>query len=66
MKIKPMAILLTMLAGWMNRQQMDIIEYLTEENRMLREKLGTNQHEKGSSIKFLSLSSKCSPSPVWN
>ena len=40
MKIKPMAILLTMLAGWINRQQTDIIEYLTEENKILREKLG--------------------------
>ena len=39
MKIKPMAILLTMLAGWINRQQTDIIEYLTEENKILREKL---------------------------
>ena len=39
MKIKPMAILLMMLAGWINRQQTDIIEYLTEENKILREKL---------------------------
>jgi transposase InsO family protein len=28
------------LAGWMNRQQQDVIEYLKEENRILREKLG--------------------------
>ena len=40
MKIKPMTILLTMLAGWLNRQQADIIDYLTEENKILREKLG--------------------------
>jgi hypothetical protein len=25
------------LAGWMNRQQTEIIEYLKEENRVLRE-----------------------------
>ena len=40
MKINPMTILLTMLAGWLNRQQADIIDYLTEENKILREKLG--------------------------
>ena len=39
MKIKPMAMILTMLAGWINSQQAEIIEYLTEENKILREKL---------------------------
>ena len=28
------------LAGWMNRQQQEVIEYLRLENRILREKLG--------------------------
>jgi hypothetical protein len=28
------------LAGWMNRQQQEAIEYLQTENRILREKLG--------------------------
>lgn len=28
------------LAGWMNRQQQDVIAYLQEENRILRERLG--------------------------
>ena len=28
------------IAGWMNRQQQDAIEYLQQENRVLREKLG--------------------------
>lgn len=28
------------LAGWMNRRQQEVIEYLKEENRILREKLG--------------------------
>jgi hypothetical protein len=28
------------VAGWMNRQQQEVIEYLKEENRILREKLG--------------------------
>jgi transposase len=29
-----------MLAGWINRHQQDMIEYLKEENKILREKLG--------------------------
>ncbi len=41
MKVKPMGTLLVMLAGWMNRHQQDVIEYLREENKILREKLGT-------------------------
>ena len=28
------------LAGWMNREQQEVISYLREENRILREKLG--------------------------
>ncbi len=40
MKIKPHAMLLMMLAGWINRHQQDMIEYLKAENKILREKLG--------------------------
>ena len=43
MKIKPMAVILTMLAGWVNQQQTQIIEYLLEENKNLREKLGSKR-----------------------
>jgi hypothetical protein len=32
--------LLIALAGWMNQQQWPMIEYLREENRVLREPLG--------------------------
>ena len=32
--------MLVALSGWMNRQQQEVIEYLKEENRVLREKLG--------------------------
>jgi transposase InsO family protein len=32
--------LLMMLAGWLNRHQQDVIEYLREENKILRESLG--------------------------
>jgi len=40
MQAKPWKMLLVMLAGWINRQQQEAIEYLKEENRILREKLG--------------------------
>jgi putative transposase len=36
----PFRLLLISLAGWMNQQQRDVIEYLQEENRVLREQLG--------------------------
>jgi hypothetical protein len=32
MKTKPMTMLLMMIAGWMNREQQEIIEYLQAEN----------------------------------
>ena len=31
--------LLVFLAGWINRQQQDVITYIQEENRILRTKL---------------------------
>ena len=36
----PLQILLIVLAGWVNRRQMDMIEYLQEENRVLKERMG--------------------------
>jgi hypothetical protein len=39
MGTKPMTMLLAMLAGWLNQQQQEIIEYLLEENRILRDEL---------------------------
>jgi hypothetical protein len=38
--LHPWQLLLLILAGWINRQQQDAIEYLLSENRVLREKLG--------------------------
>jgi hypothetical protein len=32
--------LVSLFAGWVNRSQQDVIEYLEEENRVLREQLG--------------------------
>jgi hypothetical protein len=36
----PLWFALVALAGWMNQHQCDVIEYLQEENRVLREQLG--------------------------
>ena len=36
----PLRFLLVALAGWINQRQRDVIDYLQEENRVLREQLG--------------------------
>jgi putative transposase len=36
----PLRLLLPMFAGWVNRHQLNVIEYLREENRVLKERLG--------------------------
>ena len=36
----PLQFLMLVLAGWVNRHQQEVIEYLQEENRALREQLG--------------------------
>jgi len=38
--LQPWQILVAALAGWMSRQQDAVIEYLREENRVLRQQLG--------------------------
>jgi hypothetical protein len=40
---RPYMVLLAMMAGWLNRHQQDMINYLKEENEILREKLGTKR-----------------------
>jgi hypothetical protein len=35
--LRPIQMLLLMFAGWVNRHQLDVIEYLQEENRVLKE-----------------------------
>jgi putative transposase len=40
MNALPLQFLLVLFAGWVNRYQCDVIEYLEEENRILREQLG--------------------------
>src|ERR1700736_448871 len=36
----PLKLLLVIFAGWVNRHQLDVIEYLQEENCVLKERLG--------------------------
>ena len=38
--LPPFRLILLMLASWVNRHQLDVIEYLQEENRVLKERLG--------------------------
>lgn len=44
--LRPWQLLLVTLAGWINRQQLDVIAYIQEENRILKNKL------KGKRIRF--------------
>src|SRR6202035_26248 len=37
---QPFQLLLVIFAGWVNRHQLDVIEYLQEENRVLKERMG--------------------------
>ena len=48
----PWRFFLVAIAGWMNRRQQEVIEYLKEENRVLRKKLGhiPNAIERGHSF----------------
>jgi hypothetical protein len=36
-------VVLVALAGWLNQEQQKVIKYLKEENRVLREQLGTKR-----------------------
>jgi hypothetical protein len=38
--LQPWQLLAIILAGWMNREQRDVIEYLRTENAVLKEKFG--------------------------
>src|SRR5881409_682963 len=41
--LDPFSFLITSLAGWMNQHQQYVIEYLMEENRVLREQIGNRR-----------------------
>lgn len=38
--VSPQIFLVSLLAGWLNREQQKILDYLQEENRVLREQMG--------------------------
>jgi putative transposase len=38
--LQPLHLLLMMFAGWVNRHHLDVIDYLQEETRVLKERLG--------------------------
>jgi hypothetical protein len=40
--LDPFRLLLISVSGWMNQEQRDVIDYLQEENRVLRQQLGAN------------------------
>ncbi len=40
MNALPLQFLMLVFAGWVSRHQQDVIDYLQEENRALREQLG--------------------------
>ena len=41
--LDPFRFVLIAVAGWMNQRQLQIIDYLRQENRVLREQLGGRQ-----------------------
>ena len=41
--VSPWHFILVVLAGWVHREQLKVIEYLRAENRALREKLGNKR-----------------------
>src|SRR3989454_5913148 len=41
--LNPFSFLVVSVAGWMNQHQQQVIEYLIEENRVLREQIGNRR-----------------------
>ena len=41
--LQPWQLFLVILAGWVNRQQAEVIEYLRTENQVLKEKRGSGR-----------------------
>ena len=41
--LDPFSFVVVSIAGWMNRHQQNVIEFLVEENRVLREQIGTQR-----------------------
>lgn len=51
--LQPFHLLLSMFAGWVNRHQLDLIDCVQEENRLLKERLG------GQRIRFTNAERRC-------
>jgi hypothetical protein len=43
--LRPWHLYLLVLAGWINRQQQEAIEYLRTENAVLKEKIGSTTND---------------------
>ena len=41
--LDPFSFLVISMAGWINERQQQVIEYLVEENRVLREQIGSRR-----------------------
>jgi putative transposase len=41
--LNPFSFLVVSIAGWINQRQQQLIEYLVEENRVLREQIGNRR-----------------------
>ena len=41
--LNPFSFLVVSVAGWINQRQQQLIEYLVEENRVLREQIGNRR-----------------------
>src|SRR6266508_1569854 len=41
--LDPFQFVVTAIAGWMNQRQQQVVEYLLEENRVLREQIGSRR-----------------------
>jgi len=42
-RLDPFSFLVVAVAGWLNQRQQQVIEYLVEENRVLREQIGRHR-----------------------
>ena len=57
--LDPFRLLLISLAGWLNQPQPDVLDYLQEENRVLREQLGGRRlHLNGDQRRRLAVKAK--------
>jgi hypothetical protein len=51
--LDPFSFLVISVAGWINQRQQQVIEYLIEENRVLREQIGNRRMPYGPKTKIM-------------